>query len=796
MKSNQGSRRLSLWQPSGLRGATILMLVFCTILPVSGRNSRFQLCFPNTQWPGFTGGSPDVTKPIDTDSGWSGAVRYVFGNGTPPPDVVIQGIQDSNNIYVSIEANNMTDWEDTNAVTLTFDSGNGAGSMQRLFILPLPSGIAQNDLTGGIAPFPAFEVDYAQDSTVSAQNPAGLWNSPTYTSSHPAAAIKVRATYTCANDGTNCLSGGNRWTLALQIPITTQLPPATNNPPAQVAAITVPSTPGTPFGFYVNVIRAVNGNAQQVTWPNTDPTCPIGNPQCQSIKGCSGTSAQGCTPETNNGAALGGGTPDPNFWGFASIGGSSCRGVSIGSQDGDIYTNQGMSLYNGVNEPKISTTSGAQNIFSAIAHNDSIDGTVNPVTPVLASQVFAKFEIADFGLNAPGQWSSIPPAGGSTCPFTSPNPTNPQDIGASDQATFNAGPWCLTASQIAHYSQPQFAHQCIRVTLDSNGPGTTILNTVGFQNMNFGSPAKLKGVATIGTKGYAPRQCPPGQTCADQWFDLQTATTQAKFGEACSLIGKGGKGQPGNARTISSAASATGERAQCSEITFVVHGCRHTGTYITINNKKVELCDGVGAFGFGHQFAGDAQSWSTSLSGPGLQKTGANTYSIHVPQDSATVVTTELEPEYPGEDKLAVFFDLGAAIPQGTFGNAFNKGFSLNAGLEYVITPQISAEGIFGYHHFPGNLVGNENVYQFSANVKVYLNNNWPFKPFVNGGVGGYKFSPGDPYFGGNFGAGALWPFPNNPHWGVQGSYNFHAVNTPGAASKFSTVQGGIRYVF
>jgi hypothetical protein len=31
---------------------------------------------------------------------------------------------------------------------------------------------------------------------------------------------------------------------------------------------------------------------------------------------------------------------------------------------------------------------------------------------------------------------------------------------------------------------------------------------------------------------------------------------------------------------------------------------------------------------------------------------------------------------------------------------------------------------------------------------------------------------------------------------GLQASYNFHLVNTPGVATKFSTVQGGIRFAF
>ncbi len=144
--------------------------------------------------------------------------------------------------------------------------------------------------------------------------------------------------------------------------------------------------------------------------------------------------------------------------------------------------------------------------------------------------------------------------------------------------------------------------------------------------------------------------------------------------------------------------------------------------------------------------------------------------------------------------KFAVFLDLGAGIPHGTFGTAFKTGFSLNAGLEYIATSHFSAEGIFGYHYLPAKIGGALDLYQFSANGKFYLTSSGPLRPFVNGGIGGYKFSPGSTYFGGNFGGGILYEL--GPHWGLQGSYNFHAVNTPGAATKFSTVQGGIRFEF
>src|SRR5262249_51743075 len=114
-------------------------------------------------------------------------------------------------------------------------------------------------------------------------------------------------------------------------------------------------------------------------------------------------------------------------------------------------------------------------------------------------------------------------------------------------------------------------------------------------------------------------------------------------------------------------------------------------------------------------------------------------------------------------------------------------------GLEYMFNRHFSAEGIFGYHRFPGKIAGDVNIIQFSANVKAYLRPTG-IRPFLNGGIGGYHFPSGTPNFRRNVAPGVLKEF--NAHWGLQVSYNFHAVNTPGAATQFSTAQAGVRYVF
>jgi len=143
----------------------------------------------------------------------------------------------------------------------------------------------------------------------------------------------------------------------------------------------------------------------------------------------------------------------------------------------------------------------------------------------------------------------------------------------------------------------------------------------------------------------------------------------------------------------------------------------------------------------------------------------------------------------------AVFGDFGAGIPNGNLGNGFNKGFSLNAGLEHTFTTFFALEGSFGYHHFPAKAGNSLNIYRFSVNPKLYLMRlaigKVIVRPFADAGPGFYKLSPGPAKLGGNVGGGAL--FELTPRFGVQGSYNFH---TAGGTAKFHTLQGGIRFVF
>lgn len=153
----------------------------------------------------------------------------------------------------------------------------------------------------------------------------------------------------------------------------------------------------------------------------------------------------------------------------------------------------------------------------------------------------------------------------------------------------------------------------------------------------------------------------------------------------------------------------------------------------------------------------------------------------------------------PGFKRWGLSFHAGVSIPQGNFSNLFNPGPNAAVDLEYRINKTFSLEGIYGIHHFRGATFGpvsvaGTNVHQFSFNGKVYGSTS-PVRPFFNFGGGGYKFESDDKLYGGlNIGGGVQ--FDVTPTVAVEGVYNFHNVFTSGSQTRFSGVQGGVRFRF
>ena len=332
-------------------------------------------------------------------------------------------------------------------------------------------------------------------------------------------------------------------------------------------------------------------------------------------------------------------TPPASQWGTGSFAGG-CNGVSITADD--ITTNQ-------TPNSKIATNAG--NIFSVLVHNNS---TNSAGMAIPATQVDATFKIANFGL--PGPWNNVPAPGNPT--------TGSFTIPASGTQTISTGAWNLTSTQVTTYDTDSTRHQCILVELDSPAPNTTFVNKSAWRNMDFGPASVFQRQAEISGTGYEP---PPAGNQYD--FDLIVTTEEQRA-------------VPPDRRIVSSVSNQP-----VSQLTWIVHGYRRTGRYIDSFNRRYEIVEPVGAFGYILQHAGPVERWFSELTGAGLQKVGENTYRIKVPRNGAVTVKTTIEPIEPGGGgglkRWGLSLHAGASIPHGNFSNIFNPGPNFGVDLEY-----------------------------------------------------------------------------------------------------------------
>ena len=152
---NENSRETTSRRPSQwLRRFCLTLIAILTLCVAAGARNAFDLiCFPDISSFQLVNGNqpPTIDGVITGDLGWTGASTYVFGNGATIPDVIVQGLRDhtNSNLYLSIQANNMMDWDQFTWVTVAFDPGGGA-PQQALVIRPI-----QANVTSGSASAPA-----------------------------------------------------------------------------------------------------------------------------------------------------------------------------------------------------------------------------------------------------------------------------------------------------------------------------------------------------------------------------------------------------------------------------------------------------------------------------------------------------------------------------------------------------------------------------------------------------------------------------------------------------------------
>jgi len=627
-----------------------LMLVPVLVFPAAAGNPNDKLCFPKIVWQGTgnnTATAPDITKGyVPTDPGWNGAFTYVFAGGAATPDVIVQGTQDGaspNNLYLGVQVNNLQDWDGYSNLVLAFDPDGTDANKQLLVIQPLPTNAC---IPGGGVTCPP--------STTPPIGPAGQASAPGtildyyHGYSSTTGWLNHVSSPAWAQVYTGFATGGGssfQWSLAAKLPIDST---GNNGIAAKSGSC---GAGGCTFGFYMNVFTFPNEpqgqpqgsvSAVQFAWPPDAP--PIG---CAETLTCTFTQP--------------GVLPVATSWGTASIDPTTaCGGVSVTSQVGNIYTN---------NPDKLQLSLTGPNIFSAYVQNNMVDSTGKPLQ---AQGISATFSIANFGLgNDWGHPGSLPggsgigndptnppvaiPTSSAVALTTCASQNNPATAVSNANCVLSTGAWTLNSTEQANYNTPGTLHQCIMVQLSStpSSTNTIILNSTAIQNMDFVpiAPMMMSRIAQISARGYA---LPVGKT--DQVFDLgvlsRTQLIVQKANEVAQPAATTGGG---------------GTQGQTSEYTWELHGCRHTNTFIYIREKKVELCQSVGGFGFiTHAAPGTTGGqWGQSLTGTGLTKVRENVYSIHVPQNGVAQVTTTISA--PGGTTTS---STGSCFHKGTSGAA------------------------------------------------------------------------------------------------------------------------------
>ncbi|HXH37807.1 MAG TPA: hypothetical protein VNN08_04215, partial [Thermoanaerobaculia bacterium] len=437
----------------------------------------------------------------------------------------------------------------------------------------------------------------------------------------------------------------------------------------------------------------------------------------------------------------------------------------------------------------------------------------------------ATFALADWGsvIGVGANWTPIPLVGCSDCADGKignsgaiPNATLAD---TTNEIHFD---WQLGPADYAPYENGTRARDnCMLVTLTSRTGGVKFVNNSIRRNMDFESASTMTRTAQISIKGLAPI-APDG---CDVYLYIETLNMPAKVSQEQPVPGKlqttsfvqpnGNQPTPAELQTTSfvqpngnqptpveldeMAASGKLTDAQMDQFlpTYRIHVSHDTGNTITVAGTKRPLLRSQGGFGYRVVHQGTLLGWvhKTICVDCTMTEIAPNFYKISkVPNNGVVHVRTTIQAIEPGSSsaQYRFFIDLGPNFPQGNFSHGVDGKFSVNAGIERLLASNNSIEGILGYHRFDTAFVSNPHIWQLSANMKHYFGPG-PLHGFLNGGIGAYRFDPGNTTkAGANVGGGLLWDV--SPAWGLEAVYNFHWISTSGSSTDFSTFQVGARF--
>lgn len=660
----------------------------------------------------------DAADAVNPDVGWRAALRITHGDGVYPAPMAFQALKHAYDptLFLSFEVRRDPTYNDTDTVVLAFRPIADEADPTTMDVEPTDGDLVvilhpvTNTTAGsGSGPITDYQVwKRVSGSWIDIGAPADMLMS---TSWYP-------------------FMGGNTWDIELQIPLQDSTSDSADWEDF-----------GSVFMFYYNVIRVSTDGPEMVTqytWPRNSP---------------------------NIAGALGPDALSPAEWMLAtttvSVPSDDQNGVFI-----DPYTDIGVADPDPDQPLSNEFTLGQSNRVVARVRNGTIREVVNPNpgTPTIhqgrpAELVFAHFRLANWGLPAPNNWTTIPADDSNT----EPNPTDsknflaPSDVDGDGVFTpyMDIFSFDYTPSGIPGNRK----HQCMYVELDSEGNARIISKGV-YRNMNFENGSEFRQTATIGAYGYSP----PNRGERHQRFILQVNSVERK-----SLSGRDRKAESGYSSTLH----------------YTVQGFRMTGRSLTIGKSTYEIADAIGAFGHEVYHDGDVSRWHHNLQG--AEKIGDGLYQLAVPVAEEAQVEPIIRPI---ERQWQISLHGGAAIPLGALANDYTPGIVLLVDAGYRLRPDLWLLGLFGYNGLRGKTgVADNHWLNISANVRYLYPASPPFLAYASAGPGLYIEKGGQTAIGANVGLGADLKINRifTAEVGMDYHYVFSATGT-----QFLTVQLGI----
>jgi hypothetical protein len=499
--------------------------------------------------------------------------------------------------------------------------------------------------------------------------------------------------------------------------------------------------------------------------------------------------------------------PDPTTWGAdsdfhlsAGPGDAACTapGVSLDWQDvGTLNNYPGTSMaapHLILFDSTVPQASRPENIFRVQPQNNIPGFTIPP------GGITAHLRIANWGsIATPAQWIDFP-SGNNVTHLSSISP------GLKGDLRTNPG-WTLDDTEIATFTTGT-NHRCMLVELSSNVPSPneiTFTNASVYRNMDFVPASEFSRDAEINIIGL-----PPASTIGkmrDVYLYINTLNMPAPR-RGADLIRAVGREQVSTMLRFYHEGQIPKEQFEQTLPIYRVYVYHDTGKRQNIDGVVHSVLESQPSFGFFMVHDGMIEGWQHRIEGgANLQEINPRYYRLFVPNNGKATVKTiikAVEPGGPGNPppngfkRWGLSLHAGVSIPHGNFNNLFNPGPNVGVDLEYRINQMFSLEGIYTFHRFNGETfgsvtIGDLNLHQLSANGKIYGSTS-PVRPFFNFGGGVYHFQPSATHGGLNVGGGLQFDVTSN--FAVDAMYNFHNVFTSGSNTRFSAVQGGVRFRF